>query len=76
MSNSTTPAILLIDDEKHILFSYNLILKSAGMEHVMTLKDSRQVMPLLAKKNIAVVVLDLVMPYLSGIELLNKITIE
>ncbi|UCD36518.1 MAG: sigma-54-dependent Fis family transcriptional regulator, partial [Nitrospiraceae bacterium] len=76
MSNSTTPAILLADDEKHILFSYNLILKSAGMEHVLTVKDSRQVMPLLAKKNIAVVVLDLIMPHVSGMELLNKIRLE
>ena len=71
MSNSTTPAILLVDDEKHILFSYNLILKSAGIEHVLTMRDSRKVMPLLGKKNIAVIVLDLIMPHLSGMELLE-----
>ncbi len=76
MSNTTTPAILLVDDEKHILFSYNLILKSAGIEHVLTVKDSRKVIPLLSKKNIAVIVLDLIMPHLSGMELLAKIKVE
>jgi DNA-binding NtrC family response regulator len=76
MSNSVTPAILLVDDERHILFSYNLILKSAGIEHVLTVKDSRKVMPLLAKKNVAVIVLDLIMPHLSGLELLPKIRLE
>ena len=75
-NSSTTPAILLVDDEKHILFSYSLLLRSAGIENVLTVKDSRQVMPLIIKKNIAVIVLDLVMPHVSGMELLGRIRTE
>jgi DNA-binding NtrC family response regulator len=72
MNNSALP-ILLVDDEQEILFSYSVTLKSAGIEHILTVHDSRQVLPLLKEQDVAVVVLDLIMPYLSGTELLTKI---
>ncbi|MBI4653918.1 MAG: sigma-54-dependent Fis family transcriptional regulator [Nitrospirae bacterium] len=72
MSNSALP-IVLIDDEQEILFSYSVTLKSAGIEHILTVQDSRQALPLLKEQDVAVVVLDLIMPYLSGTELLTKI---
>jgi DNA-binding NtrC family response regulator len=75
MSNLDVP-ILLVDDEQQILFSYSLMLRGAGMENILTIKDSRKVLPLLAKQNVAVIILDLIMPHISGTELLTKIKLE
>ncbi len=69
----TARTILLVDDETHNLTTNRLCLQGAGIGEVMTLSDSRKVMPLLASRSIAVVVLDLHMPSPSGAELLPKI---
>jgi DNA-binding NtrC family response regulator len=68
--------ILLVDDEPQLLLSSSAALRSSGIRHVVTVNDSRKVLPLLANEEIAVVVLDLRMPYLSGTELLPQITSE
>jgi DNA-binding NtrC family response regulator len=52
------------------------MLRSAGVKNFRTLKDSRKVMPLLAKQSMALVVLDLVMPHVTGLELLQQIRLE
>ena len=75
MNNSSLP-VLLVDDEQKILFSYSLILKSVGIDNIVTIEDSRKVMPLLEKNQVAVIVLDLVMPHISGIELLSRLKTE
>ncbi len=75
MNNLTSP-ILLVDDEPQILLSYSLILRTAGIKDIVTIEDSRKVMPLLEKQDAAVIVLDLIMPHISGNELLNKIKHE
>jgi DNA-binding NtrC family response regulator len=75
MTNPALP-ILLVDDEQKILFSYGLMLKSAGIHNVHSLQDSREVIPLLEKQDVSIIVLDLVMPHISGIELLSKIRLE
>jgi len=66
-------AVLLVDDEQHILTTSRLSLKSSGVVHVEMLQDSRKVMSMLASRPIATVVLDLHMPHLSGLELLQHI---
>lgn len=71
--NSPDPAILLVDDEPRTLLSFSVILRSAGLKNVLTLEESRQVLPLLARQPVAVMVLDLFMPHLSGLELLPRI---
>jgi DNA-binding NtrC family response regulator len=68
-----TLPVLLVDDEPNILFSSRTILRSAGIREVETCDDSRLVMPLLAKRNFGVIVLDLFMPHVSGQELLIDI---
>jgi DNA-binding NtrC family response regulator len=68
--------VLLVDDEPALLRSASLLLRAAGLTPVLTLDDSRQVLPRLATDPIGVVVLDLTMPYLSGQTLLEQIATE
>ena len=39
--------VLLIDDEEQILISYSMILKTAGIDNVISIRDSSMVMDLL-----------------------------
>jgi DNA-binding NtrC family response regulator len=73
LSNNSQKQVLLVDDEVHILSTARLVLESSGISDVLTVNDSREVMTLLEERPIAVIVLDLHMPYLSGLELLPKI---
>src|SRR5512134_1686861 len=66
--------VLLVDDEPSLLRSASLLLRAAGLTSVLTLDDSRLVLPCLADDPIGVVVLDLTMPHLSGQALLEQIT--
>jgi DNA-binding NtrC family response regulator len=68
--------VLLVDDESTVLLSSRMILGSAGITNVQTIEDSREVMPLLAKQEVSVVILDLFMPYISGTQLLPEIVRE
>jgi len=74
-SNTSFP-VVLVDDETTVLFSSKMILGSAGIKDVLTVEDSRELMPLLADQEVAAVVLDLFMPYLSGTQLLPEIISE
>jgi DNA-binding NtrC family response regulator len=67
------PAVVLVDDEEDILFSYDVMLNGAGIDNILTCSDSRNLLPLLAEREVGVVVLDLQMPYRSGTELLAEI---
>jgi len=51
-----------------------LILGSAGIKDVQTIEDSRKLMPLLEEHEVAAIVLDLFMPYVSGMQLLPEIS--
>jgi two-component system response regulator HydG len=72
MESQSLP-LLLVDDEPSILHSSKLLLTGAGIRPIITLEDSTALMPLLAKQEVAAVVLDLFMPHQSGIELLPQI---
>lgn len=65
--------ILIVDDESEILYSYSIILKSVGLGDVTTIEDSREVMPFLAKEEVALIMMDLYMPNITGHELLKEI---
>lgn len=75
MKNSS-PGIVLVDDEPEILFSSSVMLRQAGLSNVLTMEDSRKLLPFLAEQEAGVVVLDLQMPYLSGKELLAEIAVN
>ena len=74
MTGNTMFKILIVDDEQHILFSSESLLRFAGIKNITTLDDSRQVLPLLEQEAIHVIVLDLFMPYVSGRELLTELS--
>ena len=69
MKDSNLP-VVLVDDEEDILFGASYLLNSHGVKPVISLSDGRKVMPYLQSEKVGVIVLDLFMPYTSGIELL------
>ncbi|MCK4889250.1 MAG: sigma-54-dependent Fis family transcriptional regulator, partial [Candidatus Aminicenantes bacterium] len=76
MNNSDYPnnPILLVDDDRLILKSYEIVLKSNGFSNIISCFDSRNVLSLLKSKLFELIILDLTMPHLSGEELLPEIT--
>lgn len=68
--------VLLVDDEPSLLRSASISLRTAGIKQVLTLEDSRQVLPQLAEIELGVLVLDLTMPHLSGQALLARIVAD
>ncbi len=73
--NDTMP-ILLVDDEPMLLKASQLLLASRGFPTVVTISDSSEVMAYLAGHKASVVVLDLFMPKLSGMDLLPQLVSE
>ncbi len=65
--------ILLVDDEAPILKASTLMLQSRGFTNIISMQDSREVMALLASQPIAVAVVDMFMPGITGLELLTRI---
>ena len=75
MNPMTIPAnpLLLVDDEEHFLLSAELTISSSSINNIETCNDSSRVMDLLANKEYSLVVLDINMPHLSGLDLLPAI---
>jgi DNA-binding NtrC family response regulator len=71
--NNLLKTVLLVDDEENILTTTRLFLQGQGIDTILTVSDSRKVLPLLAERSVEVIVLDLHMPYVSGQELLPVI---
>lgn len=69
----SSPHVLLVDDEPHILLSFSTLLKSIGINFVSSIDDSRQVIPFLEKNTTDAIILDLAMPFIIGQELLIEI---
>ncbi|MCP4156651.1 MAG: sigma-54-dependent Fis family transcriptional regulator, partial [bacterium] len=65
--------ILVVDDEAHFLKSVEFILKYEGINNVTFCNDSREVLSLLEKQRYSLVMLDLLMPHITGYELLPQI---
>jgi DNA-binding NarL/FixJ family response regulator len=66
--------ILLVDDHKIILDSLSLLLNlMEGIEVTGTLDDSRNVIDFISKNPIDILMTDLSMPYINGIELSYKV---
>jgi DNA-binding NtrC family response regulator len=65
--------VLLVDDEERFLESVNFTLSSAGINNIEECQDSRDVMKVISRRRFSVIVLDLFMPFVSGLELLPGI---
>jgi len=78
MKETTYPElpVMVVDDEAQALTSFELTLRSASITNFIFCQDSRDVMPLLARQEIEIMLLDLWMPHLSGDELLRQITAD
>jgi len=74
--SATQQQILLVDDEPGILTEVSLLLTLSGISEVATLADSREVLPYLAGQPVSAMILDWVMPHVTGGELLQSLTAD
>jgi two-component system, NtrC family, response regulator HydG len=72
-SYQDNPPIVLVDDESSVLITSKALLRTSGFGPIATIEDSRELMGFLEKNGAAVIVLDLMMPQLTGIQLLPEI---
>jgi len=66
--------VLMVDDEVQALNSFEMVLRSANVSHILRCEDSRQVMEIFSSQEIEVMMLDLSMPHVSGEEVLLLVT--
>ena len=62
-----------MDDEPRTLKSFDVALRAGGFSNTLLYQDPRQVFPLLEKQEVELVLLDLIMPHLSGSEILERL---
>jgi len=62
--------ILIVDDDPNVIILTSTILKHSGFRNVEAETDSRKVMEKMSIQQIDIVILDLYMPHLTGIDLL------
>ena len=76
-TNAAAPErpILVVDDEVAVLESTELLLFTLGLRNVVLCADGTQVIDLLAEHDPQLIVLDLVMPDISGQEILERLTL-
>jgi DNA-binding NtrC family response regulator len=68
--------MLLVDDEPGILTEVSLLLASSDIPQVTTLSDSRQVISYVREHPVSAVILDWVMPNVTGGEILQALTAD
>lgn len=73
MANFPSRPVLIVDDEEHILTGFSAELKYNGIKNIMTCNSSLKVMEILEKNQVSMIFLDLMMPGLSGKDLLSAI---
>ncbi len=73
-SNSPSLPILAVDDELHSLQGLDITLRSAGIDNLILCNDPLQVEKIAANRELELVLLDLMMPGISGKQLLGNLT--
>ena len=68
--------VLVVDDDEGLLLSIKATLVSAGLPEPALVSDSRNALDLMRMHHFQLVLLDLMMPYLNGIKVLEKIKSE
>ena len=74
MRKTEEESILIVDDDMTALVLYETILKNAGYEKIIVSSDGREVADRLRDNNVSLVLLDINMPGMGGIEVLEHIT--
>ncbi len=65
--------ILIVDDDEGLLFSIRAALLSAGLPEPALVSDSRKVLSLVQQHRFHLLMLDLIMPYLDGMDVLRQV---
>jgi DNA-binding NtrC family response regulator len=65
--------VLVVDDDEGLLLSIKATLVSSGLPEPALVSDSRRVLDLVAEYDFQLILLDLMMPHLSGMEVLQEI---
>ncbi len=68
--------VLMVDDEPHILHGMTINLAEAGINNVLAVSDSREVLKIVERISVEIIILDLTMPFTNGNELLQSINKE
>ncbi len=66
--------ILLIDDEDQFIRTAAMSLMSEGISNTVMCNDSREVLKIIAERQFGIIILDLTMPNISGLDLLPILT--
>lgn len=69
------PRILVVDDEASIRDFFEIMLKKEGYE-ITSVEDGQKALDILKNKNFDMIISDLQMPNLTGIELLKEVKIQ
>jgi DNA-binding NtrC family response regulator len=70
--DKATP-ILVVDDDQGLLLSIKATLLSAGMPEPALVSDSRRVLELVRRNQFQAILLDLMMPHIGGLDLLQQL---
>ena len=73
---NSLPPILLVDDDPVVLEISIAALEAEGITNTLVLEDSRKILQFLERTPGSLIVLDLMMPHLSGIDLLPTLVRE
>jgi DNA-binding NtrC family response regulator len=68
--------ILIVDDDAGLLMSIKAMLVSVGMPEPALVSDGRRVMPLLRERPFQLVLVDLIMPHINGMDLMKQVKEE
>jgi len=72
-SSEASASILVVDDEESALRAARRALRVHGFEHVLTCNDPRKALPMLDEHRVELLLLDLLMPQMSGEEVLEEV---
>lgn len=70
---SETPTILMVDDEPTTLEVMEMFLRGAGYERIVRTSDSRKVLELMEETQPDLLLLNLMMPHMDGVEVLKAV---
>jgi DNA-binding NtrC family response regulator len=71
LSHDTPFTVMLVEDEEEILYGFEIMFNCAGIHNIIPVNDSRQVMRILGERHVSVVMLDLHMPHVSGMDIIK-----